>query len=85
MKSYRITQPPRFVRRARLDNLALVPGNLLPFKNQWQAIANQLPKGEVLIVLPRKEGPSRKLLKDVATLLDQKGRRVTIVASTTVT
>lgn len=85
MKSYRITQPPRSVRRARLDNLALLPGNLLLSKSRWQRMANQLPEGEVLIVLPRKEGPSRKLLKDVATLLDQKGRRVTIVASTTVT
>jgi hypothetical protein len=53
----RLTQPPRRLRRARLENLALIPGNLLPFKEQYHQIANRLPHGEVLIVLPRLTGP----------------------------
>ncbi len=35
MSGYRITRPPRRLRKARLDNLVLVPASLLPFKEQW--------------------------------------------------
>jgi hypothetical protein len=35
-----------------LDNLALVPASLLPFKAQYQHLANTLPKGDILIILP---------------------------------
>jgi hypothetical protein len=36
MSGYRITRPPRRLRKARLDNLVLVPASLLPFKEPWQ-------------------------------------------------
>ncbi len=36
MSIYRVTRPPRRLRKARLDNLVLVPASLLPFKEQWQ-------------------------------------------------
>ena len=45
-------KPPRAIRRpgVRLDNLILMPASLLPFKAEWQ-VANNLPRGNVLIVL----------------------------------
>ena len=48
------TNPPRALRRpdVRLDNLALVPVSLLPFKTEWQTVANRLPESGVLIILP---------------------------------
>jgi hypothetical protein len=51
---YRFMRPPKAIRRAqvKLDNVALIPGNLLPFKSAYQKIANGLPKGGILIVLP---------------------------------
>ena len=51
---YRFMRPPKAIRRAqvKLDNVALIPGNLLPFKSAYQEIANGLPKGGILIVLP---------------------------------
>jgi hypothetical protein len=36
----------------RPDNIALVTASLLPFRTEWQAIANGLPGGGILIVLP---------------------------------
>src|SRR5205823_3714796 len=36
----KLTSPPKALRRAKLDNLTLVPGHLLPFKAQYQRIAN---------------------------------------------
>src|SRR4051794_8587430 len=41
--------PPRSLKRAKFDNLALVPASLLPFKATWQQLANELPTGSTLI------------------------------------
>ncbi len=81
MSSYRLATPPRPLRRATLENLALVPGNLLPFKDEWQAIANKLPKGDVLIVLPPSDSRERKTLERVAALMKAKGHRVTTASA----
>lgn len=79
MKPYRFTQAPQLFRRATLDNLTLVPGNLLPYKKIYQAIANQLPTGEILIVLPRGMHRQKTVFTRVVTLLQAKGHRVTTV------
>ncbi len=70
------SRPPRALRRAKLDNLALVPGNLLPFKKAWQELANQLPEGSTLIVLPSSDSSARKALEKVSSMLKAKGHRV---------
>src|SRR5438270_475201 len=46
---YRITNPPAALRKARLDNIALVPASLLLNKGKYQTIANNLPGRGVLI------------------------------------
>jgi hypothetical protein len=46
---YRLTNPPKALRKARLDNIAIVPASLLPFKTTWQKAANTLPKRGVLL------------------------------------
>lgn len=76
-KPYRFTRPSPALRRANLDNLALLPANLLPYKAQWQQIANGLPKGNILIVLPETNRPLRMTTQTVATLLEADGHRVT--------
>jgi hypothetical protein len=40
---YHLSRPPKAVRKARLDNVALVPASLLPRKGKYQRIANNLP------------------------------------------
>jgi hypothetical protein len=76
-----LTRPPRSLRRpgVRLDNLALVPGNLLRYKRARQRIANSLPQGDVLIVLPGRDARQRKALEQLAARLQAKGRHVTTV------
>ena len=46
------TPPPRALKRAKLDNLALVPASSLPYRDEYQAIANSQPPGTTLVVLP---------------------------------
>ncbi len=79
------SRPPRALRKARLDNLALVPGSLLPFKKEYQAIANQQPPGTTLVVLPAQDSSQRRTLELVASRLKAKGQLVQILSSQTVT
>jgi hypothetical protein len=53
MKGWRFTSPPHALDRAsvKLDNLAILPVRLLPYKQQWQALANQLPQGGEWVTL----------------------------------
>jgi hypothetical protein len=72
---------PRALRRpqVKLDNLTLVPASLLPRKADYEAIADQLPRGEVLLVLPPAGSPERTTMQRVAQLFRAKGRHVTIL------
>jgi predicted DNA-binding WGR domain protein len=63
----------------RLDNLALVPASLLPHKARYQRIANQLPPGAVLVVLPTEAGPERDALQTTAARFLAKGHPVTTI------
>ena len=73
------TPPPRALKRAKLDNLVLVPASLLPYKAEYQAIANQQPPGSTLIVLPSSGNRQRSTLEHVASGLRAKGRTVALV------
>ncbi len=71
-------QPPTALRKARLDNIAIVPGSLLPYKATYQALANRLPPGDVLIVLPANTADTTALARTRA-LFEAKGHHVTTV------
>ena len=47
---YYISEPPARLKKARLDNIALVPASLLPLKGTYQSMANSYPTGSVLYV-----------------------------------
>ena len=72
---------PRALRRpqVQLDNIAVVPAHLLPRKAEYQAIANDLPKGDILLVLPPPESRERATMERVAQLFRAKGRHVTVL------
>ena len=60
----------------RLDNLALVPASLLPHRATYQRLANQLPPGAVLVVLPTDPSPERQTLQAAAARLRAKGHAI---------
>lgn len=72
-------RPPRALRKAKLDNIAIVPASLLPEKARYQAIANGLPQGDVLVILPHAAQLERTVLERTAQLFEAKGHRVTRV------
>ena len=77
MQQYRIKRAPRALRRpgVRLDNVALVPASLLPYKKEWQAVANGLPPGSVLLCSTSSRR-QQQVLEKVSIHLKRKGRRV---------
>ena len=72
---------PRTLRRpqVRLDTIALVPAHLLPKKAEYQALANALPTGDILLVLPPADSPERATMQRVAATFRAKGRHVTVL------
>ena len=54
----------------------MVPASLLPHKATYQRLANQLPAGAVLIVLPVEETPEKGTLQEVAARLRAKGHPI---------
>ena len=55
--------------------------NIKQVKAEWQALANALPAGSTLIVLPDKPGAARTALERVSRSLAAHGSRVTTVLS----
>ena len=73
---------PRALRRpqVQLDNITLVPAHLLPRKAEYQAIANQLPTGDILLVQPPSDSRERETMQRVVALFRAKGRHVTVLS-----
>jgi len=80
-KPFHFTQPPKAVRKARLDNIALVPASLLFQKGKYQTIANNLPGQGVLICRMEKQERIALVLDRVALFFRQQGHTVKMLPS----
>ncbi len=76
---------PGTLKRAKFDNLALVPASLLPFKAAWQQIANELPIGSTLIILPSSGSPHSEAMERIAASFEERGRAVKILPASEIT
>jgi len=81
---YRIGDPPKALRKAKLDNIALVPASLLFQKGKYQTIANNLPWRGVLICQTDKHERIATILGRVAAFLRQRGHFVRMLPYSTV-
>jgi hypothetical protein len=73
---YRITNPPKALLKARLDNIAIVPASLLGVKALWQTAANTLPQGGVLLCHSQQNTRQKKLLERVEETFREHGHAV---------
>ena len=73
---YQLTRPPRAIRKAKLDNITLVPASLLFHKGKYQTIANNLPGRGVLICQTEKKERLTYVLERVAAFFRQHGHVV---------
>jgi hypothetical protein len=73
---YRLTNPPKAILSARLDNIAIVPASMLGMKALWQTAANTLPRGGVLLCHSQQNARQRKLLERIGETFRQQGHAV---------
>ena len=80
-RSSHIGRPPRAIRKAKLDNIVLVPASLLPRKDKYQTIANSLPGRGVLICETNNKERISRILYRVAEFFRQRGHFVRTLPS----
>ena len=69
-----LSEPPQAVKKARLDNIALVPASLLFRKDTYQPFAKTLPTGSVLCISQTQR--QKTILSHVATYFKERGHQV---------
>jgi hypothetical protein len=73
---YRLTNPPKALLKARMDNIAIVPASMLGLKALWQTAANTLPQGGVLLCHTQQNTRQRNLLERVGEAFREQGHAV---------
>jgi hypothetical protein len=73
---YRLTNPPKSLLKARLDNIAIVPASMLPLTETLKEQVNTLPKGGVFLCYARENSRQRKILAWVGETFREQGHTV---------
>ena len=73
---YRLTNPPKALLKARLDNIAIVPASMLPLTDTLKKKVNTLPKGGVFLCYAQENTRQRKILERVGETFKQQGHAV---------
>jgi hypothetical protein len=77
---YRLTNPPKALLKARLDNIAIVPASMLPLTKILKEKVNTLPKGGVFLCYAKENSRQRKILERVGETFRQHGYAVKSMA-----
>jgi hypothetical protein len=73
---YRLTNPPKVLLKARMDNIAIVPASMLPLTKTLQEKVNTLPKGGVFLCYARENTRQRQILARVGETFRENGHAV---------
>jgi hypothetical protein len=73
---YRLTNPPKALLKARLDNIAIVPASMLPLTKTLKEKVNTLPKGGVFLCYAQENTRQRKILERVGETFREHGHAV---------
>jgi hypothetical protein len=73
---YRLTNPPKAILKARMDNIAIVPASMLPLTNILKERVNTLPKGGVFLCYTQENSRQRKILERVEETFREHGHTV---------
>src|SRR5215216_3273972 len=73
---YRLTNPPKELLKARMDNIAIVPASMLPLTQIVKEKVNMLPKGGVFLCYAKENSRQRKILERVGETFREQGHAV---------
>ena len=77
---YRFTHPPKALRKAQLDNIAIVPASMLPLKGSVQHLLTNLPQGAVFLCHATANAKQKQVLERVGEVFKQQGHVVTTLS-----
>ena len=73
---YRLTNPPKALLKARMDNIAIVPASMLPLTQTLKEKVNTLPQGGVFLCYTQDNSRQRKILERVGETFREHGHAV---------
>lgn len=73
----RIRRPPT----AKLDHVAIIPASELHALDTWQKLAQRLPAGETLLVIPGSSATLHAVGRRIRHHANQRGHRITIMTT----
>src|SRR2546423_6465940 len=73
---YMMTNPPKALLKARMDNIAIVPASMLPLTQTLREKVNTLPKGGVFLCYAKENSRQRKILERVEETFREHGHAV---------
>jgi hypothetical protein len=76
---YRLTRPPRAIRSAQLDNIAIVPASMLTDKEDLKEKVKKLPGRQVFLCHTKENTKQRQLLERVREVFRRLGYVVTLL------
>ena len=71
-----MTNPPKALLNARMDNIAIVPASLLPLTQTLKEKVNMLPKGGVFLCYAKENTRQRKILERLEETFREQGHAV---------
>ena len=77
---YTLTRPPRAIRRATLDNIAIVPASMLTGTEELQEKVKKLPRRQVLLCHTRENTKQKRILEHVKEIFRRLGYGVTLLS-----
>jgi hypothetical protein len=76
---YKLTRPPKAIRRARLDNIAIVPASMLAGKGSLQEKVRKLPRRQVFLCHTKENTKQKRILEHVKEVFQRLGYAVTLL------
>jgi hypothetical protein len=76
---YKLTRPPRAIRQATLDNIAIVPASMLTDKDDLKEKVKKLPRRQVFLYHTKENTKQRQVLERVKEIFRHLGYAVTLL------
>ena len=76
---YTLTRPPRAIRQARLDNIAIVPASMLTDKEDLKEKVKKFPRRQVFLYHTKENTKQRQILERVREVFRHLGYAMTLL------
>jgi hypothetical protein len=76
---YRLVRPPRAIRQARMDNIAIVPASMLFGKERLKGKVKRFPRRQAFLYHTKENTKQKRILERVKEVFQRLGYAVTLL------